>query len=129
MLACTLLLQKPHAKSKAKEHDQALERRLRAWVDGDIEGLLREGRTIQTFLTQYHAAHLQKQDEKRNAKVFAGLMAAGRIPAAIRMLSKEDNNGVLPLGTKVSSNKTGKDILKEKHPPPGVVMEGGPYPI
>ena len=49
-------------------------------------------------------------------------MAAGRIPAEIRMLSKEDNKGVLSLKTKAASNKTVKDILKEKHPPLGVVM-------
>ena len=43
MLMPLLLLQKPHIASKSKEHVQCLERRLKQWKEGDINGLVREG--------------------------------------------------------------------------------------
>ena len=39
----SLLLQKPHRSSKTKEHMQFLERRLKLWEEGNLEGLLQEG--------------------------------------------------------------------------------------
>ena len=52
--ACTVMqclpLQKPHAKSKAKEHAIHLERRLQLWQIGNIDVLLHEGRCIQNFI-------------------------------------------------------------------------------
>ena len=54
--ACTvmqcLLLQKPHTKSKVKEHSVYLERRLKLWQEGNIDILLNEGRCIQKHLPQ-----------------------------------------------------------------------------
>ena len=50
MVGCALLLQKPHSQSKSRDHVAALARRLRAWRTGDIDGLLREGRTIQAIV-------------------------------------------------------------------------------
>ena len=38
VVACALLLQKPHFSSKSKSHVKALERRLNAWRAGDIDG-------------------------------------------------------------------------------------------
>ena len=122
MLACTLLLQKPHAKSKTKEHDQALERRLHAWGNGDIAGLLREGRTIQTFLCENRGRY-QESEENRSAKIFANLMTNGRVPAAIRMLSDQKNAGVLSLEADAGSGKSVREVLKEKHPQPRPVAE------
>ena len=45
-----LLLQKPHAKSKSKEHVACLERHLLLWHNGDIPALLNEGKCIQDHL-------------------------------------------------------------------------------
>ena len=42
-----LMLQKPSSKSKAKEHNSCLERRLNTWLDGGLDNLLFEGRTLQ----------------------------------------------------------------------------------
>ena len=36
MVACGLLLQKPHKGSKASDHARVLDRRLRSWSEGDI---------------------------------------------------------------------------------------------
>ena len=47
MVASCLLLQKPHETSKSKDHVSALERRLRAWQDEDVGGLMQEECTIQ----------------------------------------------------------------------------------
>ena len=42
-----VLLQQPHKRSKSKEHTKCLERHLKIWRDGDLAGLIREGRIIQ----------------------------------------------------------------------------------
>ena len=57
----SLLLQKPYKKSKAKEHVECLKRRLKAWKEGDFEGLLKEGRAIQNHLTS-DGRQAQKED-------------------------------------------------------------------
>ena len=46
------LVQKPDIKSKAKDHVKCLERCLQQWSSGDINDLLRQGRTIQQHLAQ-----------------------------------------------------------------------------
>ena len=46
------LLQKPAHKSKAKDHITCLERRLDTWREGDLNELLREGRTIQQCISK-----------------------------------------------------------------------------
>ena len=50
MILPHVVLQKPHPSSTAKEHHACLERRLAAWKQRDIDGLIREGRTIQHHL-------------------------------------------------------------------------------
>ena len=45
-------LQKPGQRSKAKEHQECLEKRLTLWRNGEIESLLREGRMIQRRLSK-----------------------------------------------------------------------------
>ena len=45
-----LLLQKPNKRSKTKDHTKCLERRLASWSNGDLEELVREGRTLQQRL-------------------------------------------------------------------------------
>ena len=50
MLMPALLLQKPHSKSKSKEHVTHLERRLALWTNGEFDELLAEGSTIQQNL-------------------------------------------------------------------------------
>ena len=45
-------LQKPGQRSKAKEHQECLEKRLTMWRNSEIESLLREGRMIQRRLSK-----------------------------------------------------------------------------
>ncbi len=50
MVLPILLLQKPHAHLRTKEHMTCLQRRLNSWKRGDIDSLVREARTIQRQL-------------------------------------------------------------------------------
>ena len=42
-----LVLQKPHGRSKVRDHVNALDQRLKLWNDGLFEDLLKKGNTIQ----------------------------------------------------------------------------------
>ena len=46
----SLMLQKPHAKSKTRDHISCLRRRLISWGKGDTEDLLKEGKALQKSL-------------------------------------------------------------------------------
>ena len=111
-----LLLQKPTRKSKAKEHITCLERRLDTWRNGDLNELLREGRTIQQRISRSTPV----LDNKRLSRSFANLMFQGKTQAALRLLSKQSRGGVLhlddPTDTENGQRKV-RDILSEKHPP------------
>ena len=58
-----------------------LECRLKQWIDGDIEGLLGEGRTIQHRLNSQHS-HRQQSPE-HTTRVFAKLMMEGKVRTAL----------------------------------------------
>ena len=85
-------LQKPSRKSKAKDHQECLAKRLAPWKEGDIDSLLREGRTIQRRLTSSKRA-----EQPNKAKVFANLVMRGQIHSALRYLCDDNGGGVLPL--------------------------------
>ena len=114
MVACATLLQKPHPSSKCKDHVRALERRLSAWRNGDIDGLMREGRTIQTHLRS-HRFHTTQGEDEHNARVFSRLMLQGKTHAALRVLSENPCAGLLSQDDQVDG-QTVFDILQSKHP-------------
>ena len=107
-----LLLQKPHRTSKVKEHNKCIERRLSLWLDGDIEALLDEGRTIQRYLHP----QIKRSSDRQDATVFTRFMSEGKVRAALHMLSSQSNNGSLALDTLIDSVSV-KEILQKKHPP------------
>ena len=109
-----LLLQKPDIKSKARDHVKCLERRLQQWSSGDIDELLREGRTIQQHLPQ---SDLKDHTwEERKTRAFAKLMFEGKVRAALRLLSDQVSSGILSLDQELDGTSV-RDILKDKHPP------------
>ena len=76
-------LQKPGPKSKAKDHQDALAKRLVLWREGEISKLLREYRIIQDRIGKRKgSASLDK------TKVFAKLVLEGQINAALRFVSE-----------------------------------------
>ena len=111
-----LMLQKPSSKSKAKEHNSCLERCLNTWLDGDLDNLLFEGRTLQQRITK-SALEDNSKRQKRHARSFANLMFEGKTKAAICLLTAESKRGVLRLCDEVDGKRTVRDVLIEKHPP------------
>ena len=114
MVAC-VVLQKPHGKSKSRDHVSVLERRLKAWHAGDIEGLLQEGRTIQRSLLVNRSAECAQKREEKLARTFSRLVFTGKIRAAIRYLSENERNGLLSLDN-LCGDQTVRDVLCDKHP-------------
>ena len=122
MVACTILLQKPHAASKCQDHIKALDRRLKSWREGDVEELMREGRAIQHALSLRFRGRTPDchDDDGYIAKTFAKLVFEGKIHSAIRYLSENQRGGVLSLDELVDSQKqnspTVRQALYDKHP-------------
>ena len=88
-----LLLQKPSKSSKAKDHLQVLERLIRLWDEGDIEGLLYEGMTIQQRLRS-------DKEGMTIAKIslkFKNLMSKGNVNGALKLSTDNMHSGILPL--------------------------------
>ena len=112
----SLLLQKPHRSSKVKEHIHCLECRLKLWTEGDLDGLLREGRTIQRRLPNLPR---DPKSDHQLARSFAKLMMEGKVRAPLRLISRQ--NGGPPLALDENTEANGAlmsvlDILKQKHP-------------
>ena len=105
MLMPSLLLQKPNKKSKTQDHIVCLQRRIELWNDGDFDCLIREGRAIQNHLLKNKILTVESLSRK-----FSNLMLAGKINAALKLLSVEENQGLLQLNADVLSD------LKDKHP-------------
>ena len=99
-------LQKPSQKSKAKDHQECLEKRLKLWKNGEIECLLREGRMFQRRIQKSR----RNSDPPNKARIFAKLVMEGQINSALRFLSEAESGGVLPLTEDVRRQ------LREKHP-------------
>ena len=107
MIMPALLMQKPFAKSKSRDHVAALKRRLEMWQEGDFVTLLREGITIQKRL----ASSRSKASGQQNRRRFSVLMREGKVNQATRLLSnKNSSSGILDL------NEDTMNEIKEKHP-------------
>ncbi len=70
-VASILLLQKPHRKSKPREHTSCLERRLQLWSEGKFDDLLNEGKALQGRLPKIHNT---KDAEDHLARSFSNLI-------------------------------------------------------
>ena len=114
MVLPALLLQKPSASSKAKDHIQCLDRRLKLWREGDINSLVQEGRAIQSRFLR----NMQKS-QAQTALTFAKLMMEGKVKAALHHVSNQSRGGILHMDSQVDldGSDTVREILKKKHPP------------
>ena len=106
MVLPTLILQKPSASSKSKEHSAARERRSNLWRQGDIDLLLKEIRFIQGKFVNSKKAKTVEDISKVSAK----LVFQGKLSAANKLLDSESSTGLLNLTPEVLEG------LKEKHP-------------
>ena len=76
------------------------------WIKGKINELLFEGETIQSRL---HHINTPKSIGELSKK-FASLMEKGNVNGALKLLTSNMSNGILPLDDKTLS------LLKQKHP-------------
>lgn len=113
MVLPSIILQKPSATSKSKEHSAAIERRLSLWRQGDLSILMKEVRFIQARFNSSRKA--RSMDDI--SKVFAKLIMQGKISAALKILDRETSSGILPLSPTVIEE------LKKKHPPSADIVD------
>ena len=109
-----LLLQKP-SKSKSKDHTKALERRLKLWDEGKLDDLSHEDKTNQDNLKTYEYTY----DIGRLSKQFRDRMQKGEINGALRLLTNNMSNVILPL------NEDTLLLLEQKHSEGKPAMETG----
>ena len=112
MVLPALMLQKPSAKSKAKDHRARMEKRMDAWRKGDLLFLLKEVRVIQKRLIT------GKRRNVCTSKKFAELIFEGKTNAALRMSKGAMDSGPLDITPDVLKG------LQEKHPRVSSVPEG-----
>ena len=88
-----LLLQKPHRRSKSKDHVVAIEHRLQLWKDGLFMDLFKEGETIQKKFNS-GIRHDKKSDLLNS---FTHNMFEGKVRAALRILDESQSKSGQPL--------------------------------
>ena len=111
MILPGLLLQKPSASSKAKDHTKALETRLQHWIHGNFDVILRECRTIQKKLTTS-----KKRSQEDVSRVFSKLILEGKISPALKFLDDNTENLVMKPTEEVIVK------LKKLHPQPAEIQ-------
>lgn len=89
---------------------------MESWKAGDLDELLREGRTIQARIPKGHVPY----DQGKLARQFSNNMCQGKTKVALCLLHKQSRGGVLHLEdfTDVSGErKSVREVLSDKHPP------------
>ena len=125
MILPVLLLQRPHPKSKPKDHTRCLGDRMAKWIEGDIDSLVHECISIQSRLN--HRKRHSREDGQI-ARSFAKLVSMGNLKAATRLITEQNDYGCLQLDNTQPDGRTVKDHLLDKHPrgtpaPPSAVSD------
>ena len=103
-----IMLQKPSAKSKPRDHAKYLTSRLERWSNGDLKSLMEETCEIQKRLL---SGKMKTSKEKAKQRLFVQLMLLGKIGEASKKINNDDEiKGVHQLTDDI------KEILQEKHP-------------
>ena len=118
MIMPNLLLQRTSNKTSSADNKATLERRLSLWRDKKIAVLIGECLVIQSRLKS--SKHPSTKEDI--AKSFNNFMITGRINAALRLLSKTDGNGILPL----DNNTIAELHLPEANPFQDDILIQGP---
>lgn len=118
MILPALLLQKPHSRSRTKDHAKHLERRLGLWKEGSLDNLLEEGRTIQLRLTKENQYKNNSTDQL--SRKFSKVMMEGKVRAALRLIAENQTSKPLCLDSAADPNNATESVLDsllKKHPP------------
>ena len=111
-----LMLRKPGPQSTAKENASCLERRLVAWNAGDVDVLVREGRTLQQLMPSTGLRGSQ-EDTEDQMKRFCQFDQQWKNEAwSSSSVARQNLHRVMPLSAQVRDGATVLDVLKEKHP-------------
>ena len=103
-----LMLQKPSAKSKRKDHVRYFIKRLEMWKAGKIKDLVSECCTIQRRMLKS-----KKHRQESAATGFTRLMLQGKVKQALKLVNEDNNiDGVHTLTDEI------RNILESKHPDP-----------
>ena len=121
MIMPVLLSQRPHVRSKEKDHVTHLTRRLSLWSRGDIHSLVSEGRTLQGLFSK-SKRNKSISDASSVARIFSQLMMSGKVKAALRLLSSDCNGKVLPFNSDVLESLV-KKHLKKRPPVPSTLVD------
>ena len=113
MILPALMLQRPHHKSKAKDHVRLLECRLTKWKDGEITTLLHECQTIQNRIST-NSRRIQNKDSL--ARAFQKLVSVGNVKAALRLITEQGSDGCLSLDSSQPDGRSVRDHIMDKHP-------------
>ena len=113
MVLPSLLLQKPSAKSKAKEHNTLLIQRLDLWEAGKLTEIWKEGKTIQKKLV--NSSRTKSKDDI--TRIFSRLMLEGKVGPALKFLDEQAENAVLKPTEEVIRK------LQSLHPSPVYISE------
>ena len=113
MVLPRLLLQKPSKKSKTDGHCAALQCRLTLWHDGNVLELLTEGAIMQGIWKSVNTGNTIGEISKR----FLKKMRQDNINGAIKLLTNNMQNGVLPVNEKTL------ELLRQKHPKTSPAIE------
>ena len=106
MVMSSSILKKPSRNSKAKDHSEALQQNMVLRQSGDLLQLFKETGTIQKGIKD----STKPKSIAQLSKKFVEHMNKGNINSAIKLLSNNMENDVLPL------NDTTLNLLKQKHP-------------
>ena len=100
-----VMLQKPNAKSKPRDHTRYLKSRLQRWMNGELDSLMTEAKEIQKRMMK------SSKKEETKEKALVKLMMLGKIKSAAKFVNSDDSvKGVHPLNEEI------KEILQAKHP-------------
>ena len=101
-----LMLQKPSAKSKNKDHVRYLKKRLDQWKEGRLSEIVSECEEIQKRMKR------SKKKEESVQRGFTRLMMVGKVKQALKLVDADnDVTGVKKIDRDVKIN------LQSKHPP------------
>ena len=106
MIFFPLMLQKPSARSKSKDHARYLLKRLKWWKDGCLKEIMSEAEEIQRRII----TSKQKKEES-TTRGFTRLMMEGKVKQALRLV---DSDNVITGVHEV--NEQVRNALQEKHP-------------
>ena len=117
MILPALILQKPHAKSKTREHVICMKRRLDLWKCVNGAGFLDLFAEVEAIQKKLKSRPKQRREIDVN-KTFASLIMQGKISSAMKILDKDIQSGVLQMSPEVANE------LQEKHPAANPVAPG-----